>query len=201
MSLLLLWWNIGGRLGELVFKGRLIENYKMLQMKNCWEYVLFTRLLFVMVSHYCLKQVKDKSKCSSFGGLYFTIWGTTFITNNYYNTCMRTWFCNSKATCMLNLNMTCILVHDTVWGSTDDGCGSRCLSPVLNSKLSPVGRAYSWMGDHLGIATCWFSKKLGTHVSRVVVVGLSLASRIFLRLSSLLYLPRFRVPAFWLRPW
>ena len=30
---------------------------------------------------------------------------------------------------------------------------ARCLSP-LNSKLSPVGRGYSWMGDHLGIASC-----------------------------------------------
>ena len=29
----------------------------------------------------------------------------------------------------------------------------RCLSP-LNSKLSLVGRGYSWMGDHLGIASC-----------------------------------------------
>ena len=57
---------------------------------------------------------------------------------------------------------------------------ARCFSP-LNSKLSPVGRGYSWMGDHLGIASCWFSKKLGTHVSRVVVVGLSRASRVFLR--------------------
>ena len=33
---------------------------------------------------------------------------------------------------------------------------ARCLSP-LNSKLSPVGRGYSWMGDHLGIASCWLS--------------------------------------------
>ena len=24
-------------------------------------------------------------------------------------------------------------------------------------KLSLVGRGYSWMGDHLGIAPCWFS--------------------------------------------
>ena len=48
-------------------------------------------------------------------------------------------------------------------------------------KLSPVGRGYSWMGDHLGKALCWFSKKLWTYVSRVVVVGLSRASRVFLR--------------------
>ena len=56
---------------------------------------------------------------------------------------------------------------------------ARCLSP-LNSKLSPVGRGYSWMGDHLGIASCSFSEKLGTHVSRVVVVGLSRASRVLI---------------------
>ena len=24
-------------------------------------------------------------------------------------------------------------------------------------KLSPIGRGYSWMGDHLGTAPCWFS--------------------------------------------
>ena len=32
-----------------------------------------------------------------------------------------------------------------------------CLSP-LNLKLSPLGRGYSWMGVHLGIASCCFSK-------------------------------------------
>ena len=57
---------------------------------------------------------------------------------------------------------------------------ARCVSP-LNSKLSPVGRGYSCMGDHLGIASCSFTKELGTHVSRVIVVGLSRASRVFLR--------------------
>ena len=30
---------------------------------------------------------------------------------------------------------------------------ARCLS-ALNSRLSPIGRGYSWMGDHLGIASC-----------------------------------------------
>ena len=30
---------------------------------------------------------------------------------------------------------------------------ARCVSP-LNSKLIPVGRGYSWMGDHLGIVSC-----------------------------------------------
>ena len=30
---------------------------------------------------------------------------------------------------------------------------ARCFSP-LNFKLSLVGRGYSWMGDHLGIASC-----------------------------------------------
>ena len=64
---------------------------------------------------------------------------------------------------------------------------ARCLSP-LNSKLRPVRRSYSWVGDHLNIASCWFSKKIGTHVNRFVVVGLSHASRVFLqvlRFSSL----------------
>ena len=60
---------------------------------------------------------------------------------------------------------------------------------TTNAKLSPVGRGYSWMGDHLGIASCWFSKNLGTRVSRVVVVGLSRAPRVLsprvLRFSSL----------------
>ena len=55
----------------------------------------------------------------------------------------------------------------------------RCLSP-LNSKLSPIGRGYRWIGGKLGIASCWFSKELGTHVSGVVVVYLSRASRVFL---------------------
>ena len=36
---------------------------------------------------------------------------------------------------------------------------ARCLSP-LNSKWSPVGCGYNWMGDHLGIASCWSSKHL-----------------------------------------
>ena len=30
---------------------------------------------------------------------------------------------------------------------------ARCLSQ-LNFKLSLIGRGYSWMGDHLGIASC-----------------------------------------------
>ena len=63
---------------------------------------------------------------------------------------------------------------------------ARCLSP-LSPKLSPVGRGYSWMGD-LGIASCWFSKKRGTHVSRVVVVGLSRASRVFFRVLRFSFL-------------
>ena len=58
-----------------------------------------------------------------------------------------------------------------------------CLSP-LNSKLSPVRRGYSWMGDHLIL------NKLGTHVnrSRVVVVGLSCASRVVLRVLRFSFL-------------
>ena len=60
---------------------------------------------------------------------------------------------------------------------------ARCLSP-LNSKLNQIRRGYSWMGDHVGIASCWFSKKLGTHVSRVVVVDLSRVSRFFSRFSG-----------------
>ena len=74
----------------------------------------------------------------------------------------------------------CLLLGEHAW-QMRLAC---CLSP-LNSKLSPVRQGNSWMGDHLGIASCWFSKKLGTHVSRV---GLSRASRVFLqvlRFSSL----------------
>ena len=58
-----------------------------------------------------------------------------------------------------------------------------CLSP-LSSKLSPVRRGYSWMGDHLIL------NKLGTHVnrSRVVVVGLSCASRVVLRVLRFSFL-------------
>ena len=61
---------------------------------------------------------------------------------------------------------------------------ARCLSP-LNFKLIPVGPGYSWMGDHLGIARVDSQNELGTYVSRGVVVGLSRASRGFLRVSSL----------------
>ena len=43
-------------------------------------------------------------------------------------------------------------------------------------------RLYIWMGEHLGIASCWFSKKTWNSCEyRVVVVGLSRASRVFLR--------------------
>ena len=43
-----------------------------------------------------------------------------------------------------------------------------------------VERDYSWMGDHLGIASCSFSKSFEfMHVSRV---GLSRALRVFLRI-------------------
>ena len=49
---------------------------------------------------------------------------------------------------------------------------ARCYSS-LNSKLSPVARGYSWMGDHLGIASCWFSENLElVYVNRVVVIPL-----------------------------
>ena len=41
------------------------------------------------------------------------------------------------------------------------------------------------VSDHLGIAPCLFSRKLGTHVSRVLVVRLSRASRVFLRVSRI----------------
>ena len=47
--------------------------------------------------------------------------------------------------------------HDNRWvsfGYTNaDAVIARCLSS-LNSKLSLVGRGYSWMGDYLGIASC-----------------------------------------------
>ena len=40
-----------------------------------------------------------------------------------------------------------------------------------------------WDPDHLGVASCWFLKKLGPHVNRVVVVDLPRsASRVFLRI-------------------
>ena len=55
---------------------------------------------------------------------------------------------------------------------------ARCLSP-LNFKLSPVGRELQldgWPPIHVLIL-----KKLGTHLSRVVVVGLSRVLRVFLR--------------------
>ena len=62
-----------------------------------------------------------------------------------------------------------------IWGGIWQMRLARCRLQ-LNSKLSLVGRGYSWMGDHLGIASCWFSTR-----GRVVVVGLSRASRVFLR--------------------
>ena len=66
-----------------------------------------------------------------------------------------------------------------------------CLSP-LSSKVtvSLVGRGYSWMGDHLtfGYIALMMILELGTRASRVVVVGLSRASRVFLR-GSPVFLP------------
>ena len=80
-----------------------------------------------------------------------------------------------------NIGCTKLLIN--TWHSRKHGWRMRlvrCLSP-LNSKLSPDEQGYSWMGDHLGIVSCSFSKKLGTHVSRIVVVGLSRALKVFLR--------------------
>ena len=80
-----------------------------------------------------------------------------------------------------------------VLGPWEQGCSNavsdlvRCLSP-LSPKLSLVGRVYSWMGDHLAWYSLVLILELGTHVNRVVVVGLSRASRVFfrvLRFSSL----------------
>ena len=81
-----------------------------------------------------------------------------------------------------NIGCTKLLIN--TWHSREHGWRmrlARCLSPCTEFQVKPVGRGYSWMGDHLGIASCWFSKKLGTHVSRIVVVGLSRASSVFLR--------------------
>ena len=45
--------------------------------------------------------------------------------------------------------------------------------------FSLVNGSYSWMGDHLGYSPVLILKELGTsHVSRVVVVGLSHVLRV-----------------------
>ena len=61
----------------------------------------------------------------------------------------------------------------------------RCDFITEFQVISLVGWGYSWLGDHLGIISpVLILKKRGTDV-RVVVVGLSCASRVFLRFSSL----------------